>query len=285
MSPVKGKEREIIMRKKILGLLALCFVLILSACGDSEAEGATQVKVGVVGSNNPEWEHIQNELKKSENIDLEIVQFSDYRAPIVALEDGSIDLHAALTEIYMEEINKESGFNNTAIAYTTLNPMGVFSNKLNDLSELENNAIVAIPNDVSNESRALLLLQTAGVIEVDPEAGLLPNVDDITSNPKNLEFISMEANQTARALNDADISLINNDMATDAGLIPIQDAIYLEPVAESSEPYFNVIAARENEIDNQIYQTIIDYFHTEEVADIIEEKSAGSSIPLWKQSE
>lgn len=273
------------MKKKILGLLVLVSLFILTACGNTEAEGTTQVKVGVVGSNNPEWEHLQNELKEQENIDLEIVQFSEYRTPIVALEDGSIDLHAALTEIYMEEINSESGIDNTTIAYTTLNPMGIFSNKIDNLSELQNNAIVTIPNDVSNESRALLLLQTASLIELDPEAGLLPTVDDITDNPKNLEFVSIDANQTARALNDADISLINNDMATDAGLVPTEDAIYLEPVAESSKPYFNVIAAREDETDNEVYQTIVEHFQTDEVADIIEEKSAGSSIPIWEQSE
>lgn len=108
---------------------------------------------------------------------------------------------------------------------------------------------IAIPDDVSNESRALLLLQAAGLIEVDPEKGLLPTVNDIISNPKNLEFTVLAANQTVRAMTDVDASVVNNDMAADAGLVPTQDAIFLEPVADSSKPYYNVIASREDEAD------------------------------------
>jgi len=271
------------MKKKLLVLIGALGAVFLAACGSGENQETVQL--GVVGSNNPEWEHVQTELRENENINLEIVEFTDYRTPIVALEDGSIDLHSALTEIYMEQINEESGFNNTTIAYTTLNPMAAFSNEIDDISELQDGAQVAIPNDVSNGSRALLLLQTAGLIEVDSEAGLLPNVDDVTSNPKNLEFISMDANQTARALSEVELSIINNDMATDAGLIPTQDSVFIEPVAESSRPYYNVIASREDETDSEIYQTIIDYYQTDEVKEIIDEKSAGSSIPVWDQSE
>ncbi|MGY0836450.1 MetQ/NlpA family ABC transporter substrate-binding protein [Aerococcus urinaeequi] len=267
--------------KKILRALGLALVVfVLAACGQSEE--TTKVKLGVVGDKNDQWEYLQEELLEKENIEIELVKFTDYRQPIVSLDDGSIDMHSALTEIYMDSINEEGGYSNTTLGYTTLNPMGVFSEKIDSLDELKDGALVAIPDDVSNGSRALLLLQTAGLIELDESKGLLPSTSDITSNPKNLQFEEMAANQTARALTDVDISLINNDMATDAGYVPTQDAIYLEPVAESSKPYYNVIAVQEDQTDNEVYKTILEYYQTDEVAAIIDEMSAGSSIPVWE---
>ena len=267
--------------KKIFRALGLALVvLVLAACGQSEE--TTKVKLGVVGDKNDQWEYLQEELLEKENIEIELVKFTDYRQPIVSLDDGSIDMHSALTEIYMDSINEEGGYSNTTLGYTTLNPMGVFSEKIDSLDELQDDALVAIPDDVSNGSRALLLLQTAGLIELDESKGLLPTTSDITSNPKNLQFEEMAANQTARALADVDISLINNDMATDAGYVPTQDSIYLEPVAESSKPYYNVIAVREDQTDNEVYKTILEYYQTDEVAAIIDEMSAGSSIPVWE---
>lgn len=266
--------------KKIFRALGLALVvLVLAACGQSEE--TTKVKLGVVGDKNDQWEYLQEELLEKENIEIELVKFTDYRQPIVSLDDGSIDMHSALTEIYMDSINEEGGYSNTTLGYTTLNPMGVFSEKIDSLDELADGALVAIPDDVSNGSRALLLLQTAGLIELDESKGLLPTTSDITSNPKNLQFEEMAANQTARALADVDISLINNDMATDAGYVPTQDSIYLEPVADTSKPYYNVIAVREDETDNEVYKTILEYYQTDEVAEIIDEMSAGSSIPVW----
>ena len=270
-----------ITMKKILRALSLALVVfVLAACGQSEE--TTKVKLGVVGDKNDQWEYLQEELLEKENIEIELVKFTDYRQPIVSLDDGSIDMHSALTEIYMDSINEEGGYSNTTLGYTTLNPMGVFSEKIDSLDELKDGALVAIPDDVSNGSRALLLLQTAGLIELDESKGLLPSTSDITSNPKNLQFEEMAANQTARALTDVDISLINNDMATDAGYVPTQDAIYLEPVAESSKPYYNVIAVQEDQTDNEVYKTILEYYQTDEVAAIIDEMSAGSSIPVWE---
>lgn len=270
-----------ITMKKILRALSLALVVfVLAACGQSEE--TTKVKLGVVGDKNDQWEYLQEELLEKENIEIELVKFTDYRQPIVSLDDGSIDMHSALTEIYMDSINEEGGYSNTTLGYTTLNPMGVFSEKIDSLDELKDGALVAIPDDVSNGSRALLLLQTAGLIELDESKGLLPSTSDITSNPKNLQFEEMAANQTASALTDVDISLINNDMATDAGYVPTQDAIYLEPVAESSKPYYNVIAVQEDQTDNEVYKTILEYYQTDEVAAIIDEMSAGSSIPVWE---
>lgn len=274
-------------KKIIASFLTVGAVTLLGACGSgSNAEGndsqeSQTVRLGVVGENNEAWEYVQKELEEKENIDLEIITFTDYRGPITALEDGSIDLHSSLTEIFMDEVNEEGGFSNTTIAYTTLNPLGIFSDKIEDVDDLEDGAKVAIPNDVSNESRALLLLQQADLIELDEEKGNMPTTNDITANPKNLQFEELDANQTIRALGDVDIACVNNNVAVDAGFIPTEDAIFLEPVAKSSQPYYNVIAAREDEQDNEIYQTVVDYYQTDEVKEVIDEETKGSSIPVW----
>ncbi|MCF1684954.1 MetQ/NlpA family ABC transporter substrate-binding protein [Tetragenococcus halophilus] len=272
-------------KKLITGFLAITAIILLGACGagDSNAEDSEDktVRLGVVGENNEDWEYVQEELKEKENIDLEIVTFTDYRTPITALEDGSIDLHTSLTEIFMDEINEEGGFSNTTIAYTNLNPLGIFSDKIEDVEDVEDGAEVALPNDVSNESRALLLLQQADLIELDEDKGNMPTTNDITANPKNLQFEELDANQTIRSLDDVDIACVNNNVAVDAGYIPTEDAIFLEPVAESSKPYYNVIAAREDEKDNEIYQTVVDYYQTDEVKEVIDDMTQGSSIPVW----
>ncbi|MDN6641510.1 MAG: MetQ/NlpA family ABC transporter substrate-binding protein [Tetragenococcus sp.] len=271
-------------KKVVMSVLAVGTIALLSACG-AGASGAsdddTTVKLGVVGENNEDWKYVQEKLEEEENINLEIIPFTDYRGPITALEDGSIDLHATLTEIYMDETNEEGGFSNTTIAYTTLNPLGIFSDKIDDVEDLEDGAEVAIPDDVSNESRALLLLQQADLIELDEDKGNMPTTNDITANPKNLRFEELDANQTIRSLNDVDIACVNNNVAVDAGFIPTEDAIFLEPVVESSRPYYNVIAAREDEQDNEVYQTVVDYYQTEEVKEVIDDMTEGSSIPVW----
>lgn len=267
-----------------IGAVLLGGALVLTGCSQAKSQTAvdqTVVKLGVVGENNEPWEYVKKELAEKENIQLELVKFTDYRTPITALEDGSIDLHACLTEIFMDTVNEEGGYSNTTVAYTTLNPLGVYSEKIKDLKELKDEAVVAVPNDVSNQSRALLLLQTAGLIKVNPDKGLLPDISDITENDKNLTFKSLDSNQTARALADVDISLINNGMAVDAGLIPTKDAIFLEPIADSSKPYYNVIAARKDEKDSKVYQKIAAAYQTEEVAKIIAETTENSSIPVW----
>lgn len=273
------------MKRTVKGLFTIgAAVLFLAACGqEASQEDIRTVKIGVVGERNEAWEHVQEQLEENnEPVRIELVKFTEYVTPIQALEDGDIDLHSALTEIYMDQVNEDAGYSNTTIVYTTLNPMGLFSEKHTSIDEIPDGGEIAIPDDVSNESRALLLLQTAGLIELDQEKGLLPTVNDITSNPKNLKFTVLAANQTARAMTDVDASVVNNDMAADAGLVPTEDAIFLEPVAESSKPYYNVIASRADETEDPDFQIIVDYYQTPEVKKIIDEVTKKSSIPVWE---
>lgn len=274
--------------------IILASTLFLGACGagsneseSSAAQGSTdepiEVTVGVVGEVNEPWDYTIEQLEEKENIIVTLEKFTDYATPNTALADGDIDLNSFQTEIFLDRYNEDTGNDLQVIGYTVMAPLGIYSEKITDVEELQDGAEIGIPNDPSNGGRALRLLQTAGLIKVNPEAGLTPSVADITENPKNLVLTELDASQTARALQDLDASVINNGMAVDAGLLPAQDAIFLEPVNEDSKPYYNVIAARPEDVDNEVYQTIVEYYQSEGTKQVIEETTKGSSIPVWDQ--
>lgn len=272
----------------------LATALFLGACGanqgseltaaEDSADEPIEVTIGVVGEVNEPWDYTIEQLKEKENIEVTLVKFTDYRTPNAALADGEIDLNSMQTEIFLENYNKDAGTDLQVIGYTLMAPLGLYSEKHVDVSEIPDGAEISIPNDPSNDGRALRLLQSAGLIKVDPAAGLSPTVDDVIENPKNLILTPLEANQTARSLQDVDASVINSGMAVDAGLIPSEDAIFLEPVTEDSKPYYNVIAARPEDVDNEVYQTIVEYYQTEGTAEVITETSKGSQFPIWEQA-
>lgn len=265
------------MKKKLLGTITLLCAGLLAACGN---DGET-VKVGVVGENNEPWEHVK-EVVAEDGIDLEIVTFSDYQTPNTALVEGDLDLNAFQTVIFLDSFNEDTGNDLTPIADTTLNPLGLYSEQVEDVADIQEGDTIAIPNDASNEGRALKLLQSAGLIEVDPEKGNYPLIEDITSNPLNLDVVAIASNQTARSLSDTTAAIINVGMAVDAGYIPSEDAIFLESAEGDTEPYINAIVARPDEVDNEVYQQIVEAFQTEETAEIIRETTQNSSIPVWE---
>ncbi|MEK4946704.1 MetQ/NlpA family ABC transporter substrate-binding protein [Carnobacterium sp. FSL W8-0810] len=271
------------IKKGFLGLTLALGLLVTTACGTnttSEAEESEPIKIGVVGEVNEVWEFVKEKLA-SEDIEIELVKFSDYATPNVALAEGELELNSFQTKIFMEAFNEDHGENLVAIADTVIAPLGIYSSKIQDVSEIKENDVIAIPNDVSNEGRALLLLQTAGLIEVDPSKGQVPVVEDITSNPLNLTFETLDSSQTARALEDVTASVINSGMAVDAGFIPTEDAVFLEPVTDSSDPYYNAIVSREEDKDNEVFKKIIEAYQAEDTKEVIEETSKGSSIPVW----
>ena len=283
------------MKKKTLfATLTLSATLFLAACGagstassdeSTAAAEPVKVKLGVVGEVNEPWDYVIEQLKEKENIEVELVKFTDYITPNNSLAEGEIDISSFQTEIFMDNYNKDHGTDLTTIGYTVMAPLGLYSDKITDVSELKEGDTIALPNDVSNEGRALILLQTAGLIKLDPEAGLVPTTEDIIENKLNLEFELLESNQTARALQDVTASVINSGMAVDAGFIPSEDAVFLEPVTQASKPYYNVIAAPAEDVDNETYKTIVSYYQSEGTAKVIEEASKGSQFPVWDEAE
>ena len=281
--------------KTFLAAMTLSASLFLAACGNAASDSASdsstadatepvKVTLGVVGEVNEPWDYVIEELKEKENIEVELVKFTDYTTPNNALAEGEIDLSSFQTEIFMDNYNRDHGTELTTIGYTVMAPLGLYSDKITDISELKDGDTIAIPNDVSNEGRALILLQTAGLIKLDPEAGLVPTTEDVVENRLNLQFQTLESNQTARALQDVTASVINSGMAVDAGFIPSEDAVFLEPVTEDSKPYYNVIAALAEDINNEVFQTIVAYYQSEGTAKVIEESSKGSQFPVWDEA-
>lgn len=279
-------------KKKLFGSLLATSALFLAACGGGASESSSsevaestaepiEVKVGVVGEVNEVWDYVIEELKEKENIEVTLTKFTDYATPNTALVDGSVDLNSFQTEIFLDNYLESSGEDLTVIGYTVMAPLGIYSSKVESVEDLKDGAKIAIPNDPSNGGRALKLLEKAGLIKVDPAAGLVPTVDDITENALNLEIQELDSSQTARALEDVDASVINSGMAIDAGFVPSEDAIFLEPVDESSKPYYNVIVSRPEDADNEVYKTIVEYYQTEGTAAVIKEVSKGSQFPVW----
>lgn len=300
--------------RKILNTVAagLLLTLVLTACAsnnntetsdnkvNSQAEGQSDsksaektssetdkgeevvIKLGVVGENNEQWDPVIEKLAE-DNIKLELIKFADYSLPNRALNDGEIDLNAFQHYAYLNKDVESNGYKIEAIGETLVAPLGVFSNKIKDLSELKDGDTIAIPNDATNGGRALKVLEAAGVIKVDPEAGYTPTLNDITENPKNIKFEEVEAANTASLLPDVAAALINGGHAIDNGLNPKTDSIYLEKVEGGSEnPYINVIVARTEDKDNANYKKVVEYFRTPEVAQKIEEVYKGAYLPTWK---
>ncbi|MBO0478277.1 MetQ/NlpA family ABC transporter substrate-binding protein [Vagococcus fluvialis] len=273
--------------KKIIkyGLLLVALAGVATACSKGESkkgEGETKtVKLGIIGDDTDVWDDVKNRLK-DEGIKLEYVKFSDYNQPNSALADGSIDLNAFQHQFFLDNYNKEHGTDLVSIGNTVNAPMAIFSEKVKDIKDVKDGGEVAIPNDVTNGGRALLLLQTAGLIKIDEKAGITPTVSDITENSKNLKITELDASQTARALQDVDLSVINSGVAVDAGFNPQKDSIFAEPVDENSKPYVNIIVSRKEDEKNETYQKIVDAYQTDETKKVIDETSKNTSFPAWE---
>lgn len=275
--------------KKFVGyIVAVAVLLVITGCGSGN-KGATSkstdgkeetVKLGVVGSDTDVWDNVQKRLK-DEGINLEYVKFTDYSQPNAALDSGDIDLNSFQHQIFLDNFNKEHGTDLVSIGNTVNAPLGIYSEKIKDVKELKDGDTISIPNDVTNGGRALLLLQTAGLIKVDPAKKQSPTVSDITENKLNLKIEELDASQTPRSLQDVAAAIINSGVAVDAGYNPTKDAIFLEPVDDTSKPYVNIIVARKEDEDNETYQKIVDAYQTEDTKKVIEETSKGSSIPAW----
>ncbi|MCD1147285.1 MetQ/NlpA family ABC transporter substrate-binding protein [Peptoniphilus sp. KCTC 25270] len=281
------------MKKITTIATTIALSLTLAACGaggNAPQEAASNagakpetIKIGFVGDNNEVWEDVAKRFTEGEGINVELISFTDYNQPNDALAAGDLDLNSFQHKKFLENYNKEQGADLVSIGDTVLAPIGLYSNKIKDVSEIKENDKIAIPDDVSNGSRSLILLQTAGLIKVDGQPGDDLTVDNITENPLNLEIIPMDASQTARSLDDVAVSAINNGMATDAGFIPTEDAIFLEPVDENSAPYVNIIVSRNADKDNEWYKKLVEYYQTEETKALIDKTSKGSQIIAWEE--
>lgn len=273
---------------KSLGVLSLAGSVLVGATSAVQAQGEFEgetVTVGVVSEAEEQvWEFVAEQALEQEGIELELVLFTDYVQPNVALQDGSTDLNAFQHVAFLNEWNEANDGNLEALGFSYVTPLGVYSESITSIEEIPEDAVIAIPNDPTNGGRALLGLELAGLIEVDDEAGILPTVADVTDNPLNIQFEELEAAQIAQALPDVDAAVINNTFALDAGL-SVEDAIFLdaENPADLPDDYKNIIAVNGDNADSELFAKVVELYQTDEVAEKLAEASNGGDVPAWTE--
>ncbi|TYS17963.1 MetQ/NlpA family ABC transporter substrate-binding protein [Rossellomorea vietnamensis] len=267
------------MKKILLALLILAAAVTGAGCSNSTSgEETKKVKIGVSGSDNRIWDFVSEKAEK-EGIEVEIVRFSDYVQPNIALAEGELDANAFQTISYFNAFKKEHDLDLVPIATTVIAPMGIYSDKYKSADEIPEGGKIAVPNEATNMGRALLLLQEAGLITLPEDFDGNGAVDKIVDNPKNLEIVPVVAGQTPRVLPDVAASIINNGIAVDAGFNPTEDSIFHE--SETATPYINIIAVRAEDKDNETLQKLGELYQQDDVKEFIEKEYKGSTIPTF----
>lgn len=279
--------------KKAFALaLTLALALSLAACGGGKtasgsgnsAGAASQrvsVKVGVVGEANEMWDPVIASMAK-EGVDIKLVTFTDYSTPNQALNDGQVDLNAFQHHAFLNKEVKEKNYKLTSVGDTFISAMNIYSKKIKKVGEVKAGDKIAVPNDATNEGRALKVLQAAGLIKVNPAAGDSPEVKDITENRLNLKLEEVDAANVYSLLPDVAAAVINCNYALDNGLNPGKDAIFQDDVSfYTGDSYINLIAARTQDKDNPVYQKIVKAYQTDEVKKVFATTFKGSYIAAW----
>lgn len=222
-------------------------------------------------------EFVKPALEK-EGVELDIKVFTDYVQPNMQVSDGQLDANFFQHKPYLDSFNEERKTNLVSVGLVHVEPFGAYSSKVKSIDELKDGAQVALPNDPSNGARALLLLQAQGLIKLKDPSNILATSRDVAENPKNLRFRELEAATLPRVLPDVDIALINTNYALEAGLNPVEDALFIE--GEDS-PYANLVATTEEKKDDEAVQKLVKALQTDEVRNFIQEKYKGSIVPAF----
>ena len=278
------------MKKKLLLLLiAAAVVLFAAGCSRNKSDvetGATEeakkIVVGATPTPHAEILNVAKEVLAEEGYELEIVEFTDYIQPNKMLESKDLDANYFQHKPYLDDYNEENKTDLVSIAAIHYEPLGIYPGKTKTLEELKDNAQVAVPNDTTNEARALLLLEAQGLIKLRENAGLKATINDIVENPKNLKIIEIEAAQLARSLPDVDIAVINGNYAIQAGLNVATDALAMEEKDSlAATTYANIVAVRSGDDEREDLKALVKALTSEKVKKFIEEKYQGSVVPVF----
>ncbi|GGI48688.1 D-methionine transport system substrate-binding protein [Agromyces flavus] len=270
-------------RTKILAALAAAPLVIgLSACasGAGADGGDDVVRIGVVGKSDPQWPAFE-EAAAEAGIEIELVDFADYAQPNPALTEGELDLNQFQHIVYLADYNVSADEDLTPIGSTQIYPLGLYSTKYESVDDIEEGETVAIPDDPSNLARALLVLQSAGLIELEDGGSIFSTVADIDEAKSKVKVTPLEASLTATSLPDVAAAVINNDFVEDAGL-SFEDAIAKDdPTDPNALPYVNIFAARADDADDETYLKLVEIFQTDpEVQAGLDEASAGTGVSV-----
>lgn len=270
------------IKKLISAALIAATCVFAAGCGSSSSDTASadkkEIKMGVTAGPQAEiMEEVAKEAKK-QGITINIVEFNDYVQPNTALAEKDLDMNSMQHQPYLDNVVEKKGLKLTSIGKTILMPMAIYSHKYKNISEVADGAKVAIPNDPSNGGRALLLLQTAGLIKLSTGTNVNTSVADISENPKNLQIVELDAAQISRSLDDTDFACVNANYAIPAGLNPLKDSILVE---DKNSPYACVLAVREEDKDNATYKKVAEIYATEPIKKFIDEKYQGSILAAF----
>jgi D-methionine transport system substrate-binding protein len=270
--------------QKIRSIAAALFALVLlagSAAGIASAQDEP-IKITIGANPVPHGEilqFVQDNLAADAGIELEIVEFTDYVQPNLALADGELDANYFQHIPYLEDFSAEHDLDLVPVVAVHIEPLGIYSNQIDSLDQIEDGAQVAMPNDVTNAGRALKLLEANGLITVDPAVGIAATIDDITDNPKNLEFVELEAAQLPRSLDDVTIAVINGNYALEADLNPSEDALALE--SGEGNPYANVLVVQAGHENDPGIVILADLLNSPEVEQFINDTYQGAVLPAF----
>src|SRR3712207_315295 len=270
------------MPSRLTSLLAAsAATALLAACGGGEAElSAADEPLQVGASPVPHAEilrYIDENFAGDAGLDLEIVEFTDYVQPNVALDDGSLDANYFQTIPYLEEQETSDDYAFEQLEPVHIDPLGIYSRALTDLAGLPDGATVAIPNDPTNAARALRLLEANDLLTLADTGEAAPTSLDIELNPKDLQISEVEAAQVPRSLADVDIAVINGNYAIEADLVPAEDALALEEA--EGNPNANLLVVRAGDEEDERIQQLEELLHFDEVRQFIEQTYEGAVIP------
>lgn len=272
------------MKKKIVSALILALALTsaitLTGCGSKESDEKV-IKVGATPAPHAEVLEVVKDKLAEEGYTLEIVEYNDYILPNRAVSEGEIDANYFQHISYLNNYNEENETDLVSAGSIHYEPFALYPGKTASIDSLADGAKIAVPNDGTNEGRALKLLEAEGLIELDPDAGFLATKLDIVKNPKNLEIVEMEAAQLPRVLTDVDMAVINGNYAIDAGL-NLSDAIAVEADdSEAAEAYANVVAVKKGNENSDKIKALVAALQSEEVRKFMEETYGGAVVPLF----
>ncbi|MBB1079307.1 MetQ/NlpA family ABC transporter substrate-binding protein [Limosilactobacillus sp. STM2_1] len=240
------------------------------------------VTIGIMAGSKQDdeiWQTVSKTAKDKYNITLKFKRFTDYNQPNKALENGDVDLNSFQHKLFLQTWNKAHKTDLVSIGDTYITPIRLYSKQYKSVKEIPNGGTIAVPNDASNESRALFALKNAGLIELK-KGTKLATVSSIAKNPRDLKIKELAADQTARSLDDVDAAIVNTNYAQAAG-INYKSAIFVEPINRDSKQWVNVIAAKDSQKNNKIYQDVVKAYQTEKTRQEIKKLYGTAEIPAW----
>ena len=266
--------------KKILAIALVALLTIVSVFAQATSEtqsSTTKIVVGATPEPHAALLSLVVDDLSAQGITLEVKEFTDYVTPNDAVEYGEIDANYFQHIPYLESFNTEHGYHLVNAGGIHVEPIALYSSKYSSLSDIPNGAVIAIPNDPTNEGRALLLLQSAGLIKLKDNAGLEAIPLDIVENPKNLKFSEIEAATLPRILSDVDAAVINGNYAIPAGLVATRDGLFVEG---ADSPYVNVIAVKAGNENNPAVKALVEALKSDKVKAYVAEHYKNGEVVL-----